>query len=79
MILCLTHGAVKGYIVCVHVMAGGTITHFQEASDKPGPRGLGEALCAACVEVCDLSGQPPLDHLRMVCAVCLKKIEARSN
>lgn len=78
MVLCLTHGARKGYIVCLHVMQGGTVAHFTEATDRPGPRGFGEALCTRCAALAE-GIEPPLDQLRLVCSLCLQKIAVMVN
>lgn len=72
MIECGTHGLKgRGYIACVHVLAGEHVAHYQEAGDRPGVEGLGEVLCKRCAERLP---EPVLDDLRLVCGECLRRV-----
>lgn len=69
MITCGDHGWVRGYIVCVHVLAGAPAVHRTEATDAHGVEGLGEALCLTCVGRPE--SQVKLDDLKLICGNCL--------
>lgn len=67
---CDRHGAMRGFIVCIHVFRGeARATHVTEPT-AGGPEGLGEALCAACEGLPEYN----VDDLRLGCERCVREL-----
>jgi hypothetical protein len=73
---CEIHGeATREYRACIHVMIGGPISLFQEATEHTSSRD-GEAGWMVCSECAELDEEPLLANTTLICGNCADRLMA---